>query len=68
MTNEQKLIKARNEYVRLYVADISAHPEVYKDHVVAAPEENALEVIDGLDLHDTREMLKALKEELRAIA
>jgi hypothetical protein len=58
---------ARNEYIKLYAADIRAHASHFKAGVSIDPEGYAYRLTEGLPEEDMRRMLSDLKEELRAV-
>jgi hypothetical protein len=61
------LVAARREYFRLYCEDVRAHPECFKASVRDDPRAAAASVIDGLNLAETKTMLRDLREEIRTV-
>lgn len=57
-----------DEYIMLYVQDVSTNPTCYKKHVVDDPEAQARIVIDGLSDDEIKRFIRELKQEMRLLA
>ena len=57
-----------DEYIMLYVQDVSTNPTCYKKHVVDDPEVWARIVIDGLSDDEIKRFIRELKQEMRLLA
>ena len=57
-----------DEYIMLYVQDVSTNPTCYKNHVVDDPEAQARIVIDGLSDDEIKRFIRELKQEMRLLA
>lgn len=61
------LAAAREDYIRLFEADVGAHPTAYKERVRANPRAHAMQVLRGLTVDEVRRMTRELAEEQREI-
>lgn len=58
----------RQQYIKLYAADIRAHASAFKDYLQVDPEGYAARIIEGLPDAYVKRMLANLKAEIKAIS
>ena len=58
----------RDQYIKLYAADIRANASAFKDYLQVDPEGYAARIIEGFPDADVKQMLADLKAEIKAVS